>query len=144
MDRAQQAVEAFMQREFVSMGPDDRLDLVDDVMRLGRIRHIPVLDNDKLVGILSQRDLLAASLSKALDFNHAQRRTFLRSVGVAEVMVRDPMTVGPRTTLREAAEIMVRHKVGCLPVVDDAGAAVGIVTETDLLRGVYEVAEGGS
>jgi CBS-domain-containing membrane protein len=143
MDRAQRSVETVMQREFVSMGAEDRLDLVEDVMRLGRIRHMPVLDGEKLVGILSQRDLLAASLSRALDFDPAQRRTFLRSVAVAEVMVRDPITVRPDTPLHEAARIMVRHKVGCLPVVDEAGSPVGIVTDTDLLRGVYEVGEGG-
>jgi CBS domain-containing protein len=143
MDRAQRPVEAVMQREFVSMGSEDRLDLVEDVMRLGRIRHMPVLDGSKLVGILSQRDLLAASLSRALDFDPAQRRTFLRSVAVAEVMVREPITVRPETSLGEAARIMVRNKVGCLPVVDDDGCPVGIVTDTDLLRGVYEDGEEG-
>jgi len=131
------AVEAVMQREVASVRSDERLDFVDDVMALGRVRHMPVVDDGKLVGVVTQRDLLAASLSRALDFDAQERRTFLRSVNVGEVMSKKPITVGPHATLREAAQLLLRHKIGCLPVVGPGGEALGLLTETDLLRAAY-------
>jgi CBS domain-containing protein len=131
------AVEHVMQREFASVRSDERLDFVDDVMALGRVRHMPVVDDGKLVGVVSQRDLLAASLSRVLAFDAQERRTFLRSVDVKEVMASRPITVSPATSLADAAALMLRHKIGCLPVVGPGGEAVGLVTETDLLRAAY-------
>ncbi len=130
-------VEHIMQREFASVRSDERLDLVDDVMALGRVRHMPVVDDGKLVGVVSQRDLLAASLTRVLDFDNQERRTFLRSIDVREVMSGRPITVAPSATLREAAALMLRHKIGCLPVIGPGGEALGLVTETDLLRAAY-------
>jgi CBS domain-containing protein len=132
-----QAVEAVMQREVASVRSGERLDFVDDVMALGRVRHMPVVDDGKLVGVVTQRDLLAASLSRALDFDARERRTFLRSVEVGEVMSRKPITVGPKTKLSDAAQLLLRHKIGCLPVVGPDGEALGLLTETDLLRAAY-------
>jgi CBS domain-containing protein len=131
------AVEAVMQREFASVRSDERLDFVDDVMALGRVRHMPVVDGGKLIGVVTQRDLLAASLSRALEFDAQERRTFLRSVNVDEVMSKKPITVGPKATLRDAAQLLLRHKIGCLPVVGPGGEALGLLTETDLLRAAY-------
>ncbi len=131
-------VERIMQREFASVRSDERLDFVEDVMALGRVRHMPVVDDGKLVGVVSQRDLLAASLSKVLDFDVKERRTFLRSVDVREVMAGRPITVAPGASLAEAAALLLRHKIGCLPVVGPGGEAVGLVTETDLLRAAYD------
>jgi CBS-domain-containing membrane protein len=131
------AVERIMQREFASVRSDERLDFVEDVMALGRVRHMPVVDDGKLVGVVSQRDLLAASLSRVLDFDNQERRTFLRSIDVREVMAGRPITVAPSATLAEAATLLLRHKIGCLPVVGPGGEALGLVTETDLLRAAY-------
>jgi CBS domain-containing protein len=126
-----------MRRDFVSLKATDRLDFADDILTLGRIRHLPVLEDGKLVGIVSQRDLLSRSLSKALDFEPRDRRTFLKSVDVFEAMTRHVITVEASTNLEEAARLLIRQRIGCLPVVDGAGAPIGIVTETDLLRAAY-------
>jgi len=139
VNHSDEPVSTVMRTEFASVASKERLDLADDVMKLGRIRHLPVVDGRRLVGVVSQRDLLAAGLSRALDFGGDQRRSFMRSVEVAEVMAARPITVQPGTTLREAALLMVQHQIGCLPVVDEAGGAVGLVTETDLLRAIYEI-----
>jgi CBS domain-containing protein len=131
------AVERIMQREFASVRSDERLDFVDDVMALGRVRHLPVVDDGKLVGVVSQRDLLAASLSRVLEFDPKERRSFLRAIDVREVMAPRPVTVAPGATLVEAATLLLRHKIGCLPVVGPDGEALGLLTETDLLRAAY-------
>ena len=131
------SVGEIMRREFVSLQASDHLDFVEDVMSLGRIRHLPVVDNGKLVGIVSHRDLLAHSLSRAIDFDAKDRRTFLRSVDVSEAMSRNVITVQRQTPIDEAARLMLRHRVGCLPVVNEDGAPIGLVTETDLIRAAY-------
>lgn len=141
MDPRKRNVASVMRKQFVSVHSGDRLDLVDDVMNLGRVRHLPVVDDGELVGVVSQRDLLKASLSCALDFAGSQRRTFLRSVGVDEVMARNPVTATEETLLCEAARQMLEHRIGCLPVVDGKGRPVGLLTETDLVRGAYELEE---
>jgi CBS domain-containing protein len=126
-----------MRREVVTAESKERLDLTQDLMSLGRVRHMPVLDAGRLVGVLSQRDLLAASLTKVLDFDPASRRSFLRSVQISEVMTKDPVTVAPETTLARAAALLVQHKIGCLPVLGEGGALLGLVTDTDLLSAAF-------
>ena len=133
MDLRRRPVSEVMRREIVTVTSQETLDLTQDFMNLGRVRHLPVVDEGRLVGILSHRDLLAASLTKALDFDRASRRTFLRSVEVGEVMARDVVTVAPDTTIADAARILVGRQIGCLPVVDSSGALIGLVTETDLI-----------
>jgi CBS domain-containing protein len=123
-----------MQTEVATLTIHERLDLAEDVMRLGRVRHMPVLDGTKLMGIISNRDLLAASLSRTLDFAATERRTFLRSIEISEVMSHDLITAPRDATLREVAELMLRHKIGCVPIVKPDRTLIGLVTETDLLR----------
>jgi len=137
MDAAARPVSEIMQTDFVSVSLHDRLDFADQVMRLGRIRHLPVLEKGRVVGIVSNRDILAASLTKVLQFGLVERRAFLRSVAVEEVMTSHVHTVTPSSTLSEAARLLLRHKIGCLPVVDPVGAPLGLVTETDLLRAAF-------
>ncbi|MDH3212166.1 MAG: CBS domain-containing protein [Myxococcales bacterium] len=133
MDARTRRVSEVMQTEVATLAPHDRLDLADDVMRLGRVRHMPVIEEGRVVGLVSARDTLAASLTKSLEFDLASRRAFLRSVEVAEVMATDLVTVEPDATLREAAALMVRRKIGALPVVKPDGILMGLITETDLL-----------
>ncbi len=132
-----QTVADIMQREVATLDAGDRLDLADDIMRLGRVRHMPVLEDGRAVGVVSNRDLLAASLSKALEFDDSQRRTFMRSIEVREVMTADLVTVEPETPLRAAAATLLQKQIGCLVVVGDDDVLVGLVTETDLLRAAF-------
>lgn len=140
MNPRQRRLDEIMQTEVATLTPDEHLDLADDVMQLGRVRHMPVLDGDRLVGIVSNRDLLAASLSTALDFESGQRRTFLRSIDVGEVMTPDPATLPPSATVGDAADLIVARKFGCVPIVD-GDVFLGMVTETDLLRAALASAD---
>ena len=135
---AARRIEEIMRTEFASLRPEDRLDLADQVMQLGRVRHLPVLDGDgRLVGIVSNRDLLEASLTSVLSFDTSERRGFLRSIDVSEVMKSEVETVGAQTPLGVAAGRIIRNKIGCLPVVREDGTMIGLVTETDLLIAAY-------
>jgi CBS domain-containing membrane protein len=131
-----------MQAEPMTLRADENLDMTEDLMSLGRVRHLPVLDGERLVGVVSLRDLLACSLTRALDFEARERRVFLKSVTVREAMSERLITVPPKATQAEAAALMLRNRIGCLPVVDGE-KLVGIVTETDLIRAAYLEGEDG-
>ena len=138
MKLKQRPVSDVMRREVVTVSETEKLDLTQDIMNLGRVRHLPVIDDrQRVIGIISHRDLLAAAMTQVLDFDAQSRRTFLRSIDVGEVMTKDVVTVGPDATLTEVAQIFVERRIGCVPVVDAHGALIGLVTETDLLAAAF-------
>jgi CBS domain-containing membrane protein len=126
-------VNDIMTREVKTLGRNDTLDIAQDVMALGRIRHLPVLDDGKVVGVVSQRDLFSAGLVAALGYGSRTQTTLLKTVSVKEVMSEPPITVSPEVRVTKAARLMMEKKIGCLPVVEGE-TLVGLVTETDLLR----------
>ena len=122
-----------MKPNVVSIPADDTLWIVKEIMEFGDTRHLPVVRLGELVGVVSQRDLLRASLSNVMGLPADEQRIFLEGVKISEVMSAPPISIGQDTLIREAARTMARKKIGCLPVLD-AGKLVGIVTETDLLE----------
>ena len=135
-----ETVATLMRSNFVSAAPDDSLLEADRIMRLARIRHLPVVEKGVLVGLLSHRDVLAASLSGLEQCDPSERLDHLRRVQISQVMQRDLTTGTEATTLADAARRMLRLKIGCLPVVRAGPGGprlVGILTESDLLRAAY-------
>ena len=128
------AVREIMQRKIVQISADERLSTVEDIMTLGGVRHMPVVSGGELVGVVSERDLLRASLSSLSEFASAHRRAFLQGGEIRRVMSSPPVTVSTENSVGEAARTMAERKIGCLPVVDDQGRLVGMLTETDMLR----------
>jgi CBS domain-containing protein len=124
-----------METKLVTISANERLSTVDDIMTLGRVRHIPVVQAGRLVGVVSQRDLLRASLSAFSEHRDAERRAFLSVVEIARVMSTPPIVVTPEATIEQAAAIMASERIGCLPVLAD-DELVGMITETDILRWV--------
>lgn len=131
-------VREIMQTEVATLQVSDHLDLADDVMRLGRIRHMPVEDDGRVVGVLSQRDLYRAGISSVLQFRSATEREWLAKIVVEEVMTSPVTTVGPGDNVRQLAQVMVEAKIGCVPVVENE-VLVGLVSESDLLRHLVEL-----
>ena len=127
-------VRDLMTPEVTTLRRNDTLSIADDVMHLGRIRHMPVVDDDGLiVGIVSQRDLFRGALARALGYGaHAQQK-LLGQLVVKEVMTNDPVTIGPDAPLAEAARLMLQRKIGCLVVLED-GRLAGILTESDFVK----------
>ena len=121
-----------MQEKIVTISVGDRLSTVEDIMTLGGVRHMPVVRAGRLVGVVSERDLLRASLS-SLEPRGDERRAHLEAIDIAEVMSSPPIVVGPDAPVEEAARMLADNKIGCLPVVDGE-ALVGLVTETDVLH----------
>jgi CBS domain-containing protein len=122
-----------MTQEVATLERNDKLSIADNVMRLGRIRHMPVLDEEgSLVGLISQRDLFRGALLKALGYGSNAEQKMLEMVVVKEVMTTGILTIAPDASLHEAAQLMVEKKIGCLPVVDGE-KLVGILTEGDFV-----------
>ena len=138
MNLRQRRVSEIMRREVVTVAEGEKLDFTQDMMNLGRVRHLPVLDDgQRVVGMVSHRDVLAAAMTQVLDFDAQSRRTFLRSIEVGEVMTKDVVTAGPDAPLGDVARLFVERKIGCVPVVDAKGELLGIVTESDLIAAAF-------
>ena len=126
-------VREIMVTEVVTLHVDEELSLASDIMNLARIRHLPIVEGERLVGIISQRDLFRASLASVMGYGYAETRDHLKTVSIRDVMVKKVITVTPDTNIVEAGKMMLDMKFGCLPVVED-NRLVGMVTETDILR----------
>ncbi len=125
-------VKDIMVKEVASLDVNDELSLANDIMRLGRIRHLPVVDGPRLVGIISERDLFRSSLAQALGYGTQASRDLMKTLRIKDVMVPQVITVSPETDLCEAVRLMMDRKIGCLPVVE-TDRLVGLITETDIL-----------
>ena len=126
-------VSDLMSTEVLTLALGDHLDLASDIMKLARIRHMPVLSNGRLVGIVSQRDLFRTAISSALSLRPAAERAWLAKIPVAEAMTKEVVTAAASWKVGRAVAVMLEKRIGCLPVVD-GGRLVGLLSETDCLR----------
>lgn len=122
-----------MASDLLTLEANTTLDVAEDLMQLKRIRHLPVVEQGRLVGLVTQRDLFLAGVSSVLNFRRTAEKEWLGRIKIAEVMTTDLITVAPETDIEEAVARMLEHKIGCLPVVA-AGKLVGLLSETDCLR----------
>jgi CBS domain-containing membrane protein len=121
-----------MTREVRTLGPNDRLALADELMKQGRFRHVVVVDEGRVCGVLSQRDIFHGALAWSLGQGRKAHEQLLAATPVKDVMATRVVSVDPDAPLAEAAALLREHKIGCLPVV--AGdALVGVLTEGDFL-----------
>lgn len=111
-------VDALMTRHVITVASDDTVGAARESLDVAFVRHLPVVDDGHIVGIVSDRDLLRAA-------SREQR--------IADVMTRDPQVVFADTPARDAVALMLQYRIHALPVVSGAGAVVGMITETDLL-----------
>jgi CBS domain-containing protein len=135
VDRSDAAapIERLIRRRFVAVGPDDTARAAEALMRMGRLRSVPVVDGVRFEGMLSYAPLVRTFLAGDDDAPGSLARA-LDETCVAALMDDKPARVRPQASRAEAAQELVRSGIGCVPVVDAEGCLVGIVTEADLLR----------
>jgi len=116
-----------------TLGPNDKVRIADELMKVGRFRHVVVLDDDgEVVGVLSQSDICLNALAWAQGEGNAAHDRMLETLPVKEVMRSSVRTIGPDSSLADAAKAMIESKIGCLPVTEE-DRLVGIITEGDFL-----------
>jgi acetoin utilization protein AcuB len=128
-------VQDTMTTPVITLPPDAPFQEALKLMKTRKIRRIPIVDkHDKLVGIVSERDLLQASPSSATSLNIWEMNYLLSKLLVHDVMTKSVVTVTPHTMLQDAATLMMKHKIGGLPVVGADQEVVGVITETDIFK----------
>jgi acetoin utilization protein AcuB len=117
-------VSQYMTRPVVTVGPETEFHRAFDLMRSRRIHHLPVVEGDRVIGMIAERDVLLA----AANYGSA-------AVPVGEIMRGGPPVCVPASAqLKEAARLLVTHHIGSLPVLDAGKTLVGIITETDIFK----------
>ena len=123
-----------MTRKVVTISEQDALETAEYGMHRMHFRHLPVVDGGgKLVGLLSHGDLLHAA-SSTLSEKEAERNALILQQPVRRIMQREVLTVQPEDSLIQAGKVLWESKIGCLPVVDQDGQLLGMLTKSDFIR----------
>ena len=130
-----------MTKHPLTVEPSATLNEASKIMKNNHFHRLPVVENGKLVGYFSDRDLMRVSPSPATTLSRYEVRELLDKLTVREIMKKDVVTVQESATIEEAALIMYNHKVGGLAVLSDVGMLVGIITATDILKTFVDLME---
>jgi CBS domain-containing protein len=126
-------VEEIMTTELVTLTASDSIETARQLMAARHIRHIPIVDSDHaLIGLVTHRDVLAASLSPLEPVEDAQRTVFEAATSLQDIMTTELDVVSEKMNIREAALRLQAHQYGCLPVVSQ-GKLKGIITDSDFV-----------
>jgi acetoin utilization protein AcuB len=139
-EQAMFVVEKWMIRDVVTVNPQEKIIDAFELMQTHGIRHLPVIENDELRGLVTDRDIRLALIPSPLSTPEDRVFHLGTLTRVHEIMTTDLLTVAPTATIEEAAKLMAQYKIGAVPVVAQ-GKLVGILSETDILRVFIEMLE---
>ena len=139
---AQKTVADLMTKKVVSFFEEQSLPLAHELMKLRKMRHIPVIDEERrVVGVVTHRDIMGAQ-SQAFSLMHDRASTsFEPTIAIQKIMSRDVWTVNQSASAYDAGKLLLDHTFSCLPVVDDGHRLVGIVTDRDYLKFALSILE---
>ena len=127
-----------MTTRVVTIEMDDSLEVVRDIFKKVRFHHLLVVDNNRLVGIISDRDMLKAVSPFVGTMSETTRDRATLNKRAHQIMLHHPVTVRSSCSLQEAAELMLARGVSCLPITTVGGEVLGIVTWKDVLRAILD------
>jgi acetoin utilization protein AcuB len=127
-------VENWMNPNVITVDADDSMLDATKLLKEHNIRHLPVLEKGKLVGVITDRDLKRAAPSDATALEAHELLYLVANIKVREIMTRNPITVPYNFTIEEAAELLLQAKISGMPVVDKDGDVIGTITQTDLFK----------
>ena len=128
-----------MTRNPISISPEDNVDAAQDLLKKHKIRRLPVVERGKLVGIITDKDLMRVSPSAATTLSKYEINSLLAKIAIRDIMSDKVISVNEDAPIEEAALLMSMNKIGGLPVVSDVGTVVGIITETDIFNSLVEI-----
>ena len=132
------AVKDFMTRKVVYISPNTTIAHAADMMREQKLHRLPVIENDQLVGLVTEGTIAAASPSKATSLSIYEMNYLLNKTKVGDVMIRDVVTISQFASLEDATYLMLKNKIGILPVVDNE-QLYGVITDRDIFKAFLEV-----
>ena len=132
------AVKEFMTRKVVYISPDTTIAHAADMMREQKLHRLPVIENDQLVGLVTEGTIAEASPSKATSLSIYEMNYLLNKTKVGDVMIRDVVTISQFASLEDATYLMLKNKIGILPVVDNE-QLYGVITDRDIFKAFLEV-----
>ena len=132
------SVKDFMTRKVVYISPDTTIAHAADLMREQDLHRLPVIENDKLVGLVTEGTIAEASPSKATSLSIYEMNYLLNKTKVKDVMIKDVITVSAYASLEDATYLMYKNKVGILPVVDN-DQLYGVITDRDIFAAFLQV-----
>lgn len=132
------AVKDFMTSKVIYVSPDTTVAHASDKMKAQDLRRLPVIENDRLVGLVTEGTMADATPSKATSLSIYEMNYLLNKTKIRDIMIRDVITVSQDASLEDAIYIMMKHKVGILPVVDN-DQLYGIITDRDIFKAFLEV-----
>lgn len=138
---APKLVRDIMTTELTTLEADAKLLDAALLMRSSGFRHLPVVKDGRLVGLLSDRDVQRASPSMFSNISPEEYNRLFETTPIEKVMAKEPVSVSPDTTVAEVVRLMHQHKYGSVPVVEGDQQLVGIVTTTDMLRILSDLLE---
>ena len=130
----QELVKDWMTRDVTTITPHTSLPEAHRLMTDKRIRRLPVLEHGQLIGMLTLGDVRGAEPSEATSLSIWEVNTLLAGMEINKIMTRQPITITSEATINEAARIMLEHKISGLPVVNNEGKIIGVITESDIFR----------
>lgn len=134
------SVSDFMTQNLVTVTPDVRINDAVDLMRDHKIHRLPVVDNGRLVGLVTQGIIEAAMPSKATSLSVYEMNYLLNKTTVQDVMEKSVLTIAPQASLEDAIFKMRRYNIGVLPVLDNQGHLQGIITNNDIFDAFLDLA----
>ena len=132
------AVKDFMTRKVVYISPNTTIAHAADIMREQELHRLPVIENDQLVGLVTEGTIAEASPSKATSLSIYEMNYLLNKTKVGDVMIRDVVTISQFASLEDATYLMLKNKIGILPVVDNE-QLYGVITDRDIFKAFLEV-----
>lgn len=132
------SVKDFMTRKVVYISPDTTIAHAADLMREQDLHRLPVIENDKLVGLVTEGTIAEASPSKATSLSIYEMNYLLNKTKVKDVMIKDVIAVSAYASLEDATYLMYKNKVGILPVVDN-DQLYGVITDRDIFAAFLQV-----
>lgn len=131
-------VKDFMTKKVVFISPETTVAHATDIMREQNLRRLPVIENDRLVGLVTEGTMAEATPSKATSLSIYEMNYLLNKTKIKDIMIKDVITVSKYDSLEDAVYIMMKNKVGVLPVVDN-NQVYGIITDKDVFKAFLEV-----
>ena len=131
-------VNDWMTRQVITISPDVTLPEADRLMTEKKIRRLPVVQNGRLIGIVTRGDVRGAQASEATSLSIWELNYLLARLKIEDIMTREPQVISPQATIKEASKLMHDEKISGLPVVDEEGRILGIITESDIFRMVVQ------